>query len=355
MSSGSHEHPAPAHAHPHSDQNWARRALHRLRHGHSHDAGTDPVVASSKDGIKALRLSLGVLAATALAQGAVVVLTGSVALLGDSLHNLADALTAVPLWIAFRLVRRAPNERFTYGYGRAEDLAGVVVVLVIATSAALAAYEAIDRLVHPQDVDFLAVVALAGVLGFLGNEVAAQIRIRTGRRIGSAALVADGLHARIDGLTPLAGVAGAAGFAAGWDAADPIAGLVITAAILVVCRDAARLVLRRLLDAVDPEVSHKISHIVESTPAVESVDRIRSRWIGHRLHIEVEISVDPDRSLEQSHRIAHEVEHRLLHLVARVGPVIVHTSPAARAGRDPHALLAHHRDGASHDHDFNSR
>jgi len=331
-----------------------RRFLARVGHGHGHVAGTDPALESSTDGIRALRLSLAVLAATAVAQGVVVVLSGSVGLLGDTLHNFADALTAVPLWFAFRLGRRAPNSRFTYGYGRAEDVAGIVVVLVVAGSAALAGYEAIERLMHPRPVDLLGVVALAGAVGFVGNEFAARIRIRTGRRIGSAALVADGLHARTDGLTSLAVVAGAAGVAAGWAAADAIAGLVITAAILIVCRDAARMVLVRLLDAVDPEVSHQISHVITSTPGVEALDGVRSRWIGHRLHIEVEISVAPDWTLGQSHGVAHDLEHRLLHLVPRVGDVIVHVSPAARSGRDPHSLLAHHRDGASHDHDFES-
>ncbi|HMF83688.1 MAG TPA: cation diffusion facilitator family transporter [Acidimicrobiia bacterium] len=331
-----------------------RRFLARVGHGHGHVAGTDPALESSTDGIRALRLSLAVLAATAVAQGVAVVLSGSVGLLGDTLHNFADALTAVPLWFAFRLGRRAPNSRFTYGYGRAEDVAGIVVVLVVAGSAALAGYEAIERLMHPRPVDLLGVVALAGAVGFVGNEFAARIRIRTGRRIGSAALVADGLHARTDGLTSLAVVAGAAGVAAGWAAADAIAGLVITAAILIVCRDAARMVLVRLLDAVDPEVSHQISHVITSTPGVEALDGVRSRWIGHRLHIEVEISVAPDWTLGQSHGVAHDLEHRLLHLVPRVGDVIVHVSPAARSGRDPHSLLAHHRDGASHDHDFES-
>ena len=354
MPSAAFGHPKAAHEHDLKHSGWTRRFLGGLRHGHSHGPGMDAVLESSSDGIHALRVSLAVLATTAIAQGVVVVVSGSVALLGDTLHNFADALTAVPLWLAFRLGRRAPNNRFNYGYGRAEDLAGVVVVLVIAASAALAAYEAIDRLVHPRNVDLLAVVALAGVLGFVGNEVAAQIRIRIGRRIGSAALVADGLHARTDGLTSLAVVAGAAGVAAGWDAADPIAGLVITA-ILFVCRDAARLVFRRLLDAVDPEVSQQISRVVASTRGVESLDGVRSRWIGHRLHVEVEISVEPERTLEQAHGVAHEVEHRLLHLVPRVGSVIVHTSPAARPGRDPHSLLAHHRDRAVHDHDFDAR
>jgi cation diffusion facilitator family transporter len=355
MSSGTHEHLEPADEHDPTHPGWTRRFLAGFRHGHSHGPGIDPVPESSTEGIRALRVSLGVLAATALTQGAVVVLSRSVALLGDSLHNAADALTAVPLWIAFWVGRRPPNKRFNYGYGRAEDVAGIVVVLVIAGSAGVATYEAIHRLVNPHSIDFLPVVALAGVLGFVGNEIAAQIRIRTGRRIGSAALVADGLHARTDGLTSLAVVAGAAGVASGWDAADPIAGLVITAAIIFVCRDAARLVFRRLLDAVDPEVSQQISDVVASTRDVESVDRVRSRWIGHRLHVDIEISVEPDETLEQAHGVAHEVEHRLLHRVPKVGSVIVHTSPAASRGHDPHALLAHHRDGRSHDHDFDGR
>src|SRR5262249_3227917 len=184
----------------------------------------------------------------------------------------------------------------------------------------------IERVRHPGPGDLLGVVAVAGAGGFVGNEFAARIRIRTGRRIGSAALVADGLHARTDGLTSLVVVAGAAGVAAGWAAADAIAGLVITAAILIVSRDAARMVLVRLLDAVDPEVSHQISHVITSTPGVEALDGVRSRWIGHRLHIEVEISVAPDWTLEQSHDVAHDLEHRLLHLVPRVGDVIVHVS-----------------------------
>ncbi len=180
--------------------------------------------------------------------------SGSVALFADTVHNFSDALTAVPLWVAFVLARRPSSRRYTYGLGRAEDLAGVFIVAMTALSAVLAGVESVRRLLEPQPVDNLGWVMLAGVLGFAGNEAVAVYRIRAGRRIGSAALVADGLHARTDGFTSLAVVAAAAGVAAGFPLADPIVGLVVTAAILLVLRGAAVEVYRRLMDGVDPHL-----------------------------------------------------------------------------------------------------
>ena len=228
--------------------------LRHLLRPHSHQAAdqVDAVMEASAEGIRVLWISLGVLGVTALIQLVVTVLSGSVALLGDTLHNAADALTALPLGVAFVLGHRPPTRRYTYGYGRAEDLAGIVIVLTIAASSALAAYEAITRLVHPHRVTDLIAVAAAALAGFAGNELAARYRIRTGRKIGSAALVADGLHARTDGLTSLAVLLGAGGVALGWDWADPAVGLLITVAILAVLRQAAREIYRRLMDAVDP-------------------------------------------------------------------------------------------------------
>jgi cation diffusion facilitator family transporter len=340
------------HDHPHGHGHGLKSRLRDLVRGHTHDPAeqVDSTLEGSLEGTRALAGSLLVLGLTAIAQAVVVVFSGSVALLGDTLHNFADALTAVPLWIAFRLGRRAPNDRFTYGYGRVEDLAGVVVVLVIAISAIAAGYEAIDRLINPRAVDHLIVVAAAGVIGFVGNEIAAQLRIRTGRRIGSAALVADGLHARTDGLTSLAVIAGVIGVALGWQAADPIAGLVIMIAIVGVLRGAIRLVFRRLLDAVDPELYRDVTRVVESTPGVIGLNQLRVRWVGHRLHVEADITVAADRSLAAAHDIAHQVEHHLLHQVPRVQTVIVHPSPTPSPGRDPHAVLAHHDDGRPHEH-----
>jgi cation diffusion facilitator family transporter len=302
----------------------------------------DSALETSRRGLRALVWSFVVLLATALVQLGVVLLTGSVALLGDTIHNAADALTAVPLGVAFLLGRLAASRRYTYGLGRAEDLAGAVIVLLIAASAGLAAYTAIDRLLHPHPVTHLWVVALAGLIGFAGNEIVARYRITVGRRIGSAALVADGVHARTDGFTSLAVVVGAGGVAIGLPWADPVIGLAITVAILFTLRGAAREVFRRLLDAVDPADVSATERAAATVAGVVTVGQVRMRWIGHRLHAELAITVDPAATVEAAHRLAHQVEHHLIHTVPRLTTATVHTEPAGAA--DPaHDTLAHHR------------
>jgi len=298
---------------------------------------------ASAAGMRALWLSLAVLAATAGLQAVVVALSGSVALLGDTLHNAADALTAVPLGVAFLLGRRPPSRRYTYGYGRAEDLAGVAIVLIIAASAAVAGYAAVTRLAHPHPVSDLAAVACAAVIGFIGNEAVARYRIRTGRRIGSAALVADGLHARADGFTSLAVLLGVGGVAAGWGWADPVVGLLITGAILLVLWQAAREIGRRLMDAVDPAVVDQVERALRGTPGVLGVGQVRVRWIGHHLRAECEVVVAGAASAVQAHQVAVDAEHRLLHALPRLTAALVHADPQPAAGADHHALLAAHR------------
>jgi cation diffusion facilitator family transporter len=297
---------------------------------------------SSRDGLRALWISLIVLACTAAIQAVVVALSGSVALLGDTLHNVADALTAVPLGLAFIIGRRPPTRRYTYGYGRAEDLAGIVIVLVIAASSVLAAYEAIRRLAHPQDVHHLWAVAVAALVGFAGNEVVARYRIGAGRRIGSAALVADGLHARTDGFTSLAVLLGAGGVAIGWRWADPVVGLLITVAIAVVLKDAAKQVYRRLMDAVDPDLLDRVEEVLRSTPGVRDIGTARMRWIGHRLRAECEIAVDDGLTVTEAHAIAHDAEHRLIHGIPRLTAAIVHAEPLTSRGAQ-HDQMSDHR------------
>jgi cation diffusion facilitator family transporter len=344
-----HDHPHEHdHGHDHGHEHERGGWWHRVRHlvtPHSHDSAdkVDSAMESSRDGMRALWISLLVLGTTAITQGAVAAISGSVALLGDTLHNVADALTAVPLGIAFVLGRRAATRRYTYGYGRAEDLAGIVIVAVIAISAALAAYQAIDRLIHPADVSHLVVVAAAGLIGFLGNEAVAQYRIRVGRRIGSAALVADGLHARTDGFTSLAVVVGAAGVAIGWQWADPVVGLGITVAILFVLKDAAREVYRRLMDAVDPVLVDTVEETLRTTPGVLDVGTVRLRWIGHELRAECEIIVDPHQPVAAAHAIAVDAEHQLIHAIPRLTAAFVHADPQPHDGTDHHAKLAHHQ------------
>jgi len=293
--------------------------------------------------MRALWVSLAVLGGTALAQAVVVVISGSVALLGDTVHNAADALTAVPLGVAFVLGRRAATRRFTYGFGRAEDLAGIVIVLTIAASAAFAAWAAVERLLDPRPVQHIPTVAVAAVIGFAGNEWVARHRIRVGRAIGSAALVADGLHARTDGFTSLAVLMGAGGAALGWQLADPLVGLAITAAIVLVLRDAAREVFRRVLDAVEPALVDRAEQVLRGVPGVREVGELRLRWIGHRLRAEVAVVVDGEVSVRRAHEIAVAAEHALLHAVPKLTAALIHPDPAPAPGEtDPHLALAHH-------------
>ena len=297
---------------------------------HSHDPAdsVDDALESSAQGIRAVKIGLIALAVTAVFQLVIVGLSGSVALAADTIHNFSDALTAIPLWIAFALGRRAATKRYTYGLGRAEDLAGLFVLLMIALSAIIAGYEAVRRLLHPITIDHLGWVAAAGIIGFLGNELVALYRIRVGRRIGSAALVADGLHARTDGFTSLAVVFGAVGVWLGFPLADPIIGLLITAAILIVLRTAARDVFARLLDGVDPDLVDSAEQALAAEPGVLGVRQVRMRWIGHRLHADAELDIDPAISLSEAHRLAHNAEHTLTHAVPKLSSALIHAYPA---------------------------
>jgi cation diffusion facilitator family transporter len=249
----------------------------------------------------------------------------------------------VPLGIAFVVSRRPPTRRYTYGYGRAEDLAGVAIVVIIAASSALTAHEAVTRLAHLRPVTNLIAVAVAAATGFTGNELVARYRIRVGRKIGSAALVADGLHARTDGFTSLAVLLGVGGVAIGWDWADPVVGLVITVAILAVLRQAAREIYRRLMDAVDPALVDQAEQTLRATPGVLGVGQVRLRWIGHQLRAECEVIVDPDDSVVQAHEVAVRAEHALLHAIPCLAAALVHADPQAQGGADYHAELATHR------------
>jgi cation diffusion facilitator family transporter len=327
----------PSHDHAHDQGGHSPSHWPRLRHAwssiagsHSHDHADrlDAALEADSRGRRALWSSLLILAVTAAVQGVVVAFSGSVALLGDTLHNVADALTAVPLLIAFRLGRRPPTKRFTYGYGRAEDIGGLFVLAMITLSSVLAGWVAIDRLLHPRSVTDLWAVVAAAFIGFAGNELVARYRVRVGRSIGSAALVADGLHARTDGFTSLAVLLGAGGVALGWRDADPLIGLVITVAILGVLRSAARQVGARLMDAVDPGLVDQASAAVMSVNGIRELRELHIRWIGHTLRAEVDATVDPDLTVTEAHELAHHAEAHLLHYVPRVAAATVHTSPA---------------------------
>lgn len=326
-----HDH-GHGHGHTHdAPTGWAkvRHAASEMFGMHSHDAADqiDDAMEATDAGRRALIISLIGLGVTALLQAVVVAFTGSVALLGDTLHNVADAATAIPLLIAFSLARRPASTRFTFGYGRAEDLAGVFVVAMIALSGLVVGYEAVQRLLHPQPVSYLWAVAAAAVIGFVGNEIVARYRIRVGRAIGSAALVADGLHARADGFTSLAVLAGAGGVALGWEWADPVVGLLIALAITGVLWSAAKQVGARLMDAVEPGLYDRARSSVRGVKEVRGIEEMRLRWIGHTLRADVAITVDTGLTLRQAHEIAHHVEAHLLQDIPRLTAALVHVSP----------------------------
>ena len=334
-----HRHDQPAdhhHRHDHDHHGHAdhhgglRGAVAQVFRPHSHDAADaiDDALESDRRGIRAVKVSFAVLVATAAVQVVLVVATGSVALLADTIHNVSDAFTAIPLFIAFRLGRRPANHRYTYGYRRAEDLAGLFVVIMIAISAAVAGWQAVDRLVDPRPLDHVGVLFAAGLVGFVGNELVALYRIREGNAIGSAALVADGYHARTDGFTSLAVALGAVGVWAGFDRADPIVGLLISIAILAVLRGAVRQIYYRLMDAVDPAIVDDITHQAGHTPGVHAVSATKVRWLGHRLVADLTIDVDPDSSVSAGHQIATATRHHVTRTVAHLDDVHIHVHPA---------------------------
>jgi cation diffusion facilitator family transporter len=306
---------------------------------HSHTHGViDPSLFSTERGIWALKISLVGLMATAVMQVIVVYFTGSVALLADTIHNFGDALTAVPLWIAFRVGEWKPTKRFTYGYGRVEDLAGAFIVFMILLSAAVAGYESFQRLFNPQPVQHIWAVAAASIIGFIGNEAVAWFRIKVGKEIGSAALVADGQHARVDGLTSLAVLAGAVGVWLGFPLADPLVGLGITVAILRIVWDSGKQIFARIIDGVDGEVVDEIEHAVSHVPGVQAVTEVRVRWLGHRMRAELCVTVDRALTVEQGHDIAKEVHHELLDHLPYLSSATIHVHPDNASGDDhPHS------------------
>jgi divalent metal cation (Fe/Co/Zn/Cd) transporter len=328
-----------------------------IGHGHDHDhdhthGGVDPALRDSRAGMRALLISLVILGITAAIQAVLVVFTGSVALLADTVHNVGDAFTAIPLGAAFLLGRKPATDRFPYGLHRTEDLAGLAIIAIIFFSGAYAIYEAITRFIHPEDPTHLWVLVAAGVVGFAGNEWVAEYRIRVGRQIGSAALIADGQHARVDGFTSLGVVAGAAGAMLGFPLADPIVGLIIGLLIMKIVWDAARHIGSRMLDGIEPEVVDALRTATADVPGVQAVYEVRARWVGHRVWAEINVGVDGALAVTEGHEIAREVQHQLSHEVPHLGTVVVHVDPVSQGGEQHHAHAHHadHHHGPGHAH-----
>jgi cation diffusion facilitator family transporter len=280
--------------------------------GHSHVHGAiDPEIAASEQGLWAVQWSLVGLVITALLQAAVFWLSGSVALLADLIHNIGDALTALPLGVAFFMARRSPTQRFAYGFGRLEDLAGLAIVGVVLASALITVYESIDRFYHPQPLSHLGALAVAAIVGFVGNELVALFRMRVGRRINSAALIADGQHAMADGLVSLAVLLSAIGVSLGYPWADPVVGLMITGVLLKIVWESGQTVFSRLLDGVEPEFLEAIHQAVEPVAEVQGIEQLRARWLGHRLYTEIDVALPPTLSLQEAQQVTEMVQAEL--------------------------------------------
>lgn len=314
---GEHRHVhALNHGHEHDHE-------HGRGHGHGHTHGVmDATIASTARGIWAIKWSFVGLMITAIFQVFVVALSGSVALLADTIHNFGDAVTAVPLWIAFLFARRKPSPRFPYGLGKVEDIAGAIIVLIILFSALVAAYESVQRFLHPQPIDYLGAVVAASIIGFLGNEAVAVFRIRVGREINSVALIADGYHARVDGWTSLAVLVGALGVWFGFPLADPIVGLGISVAIFGIVWQSARAVTIRALDGIEPEVVQEIHHAVEHVSGIDRIGDVKARWLGHKLRAEIGIGLDSATTVKEAgivvERVREELHAHMPHLAYAV-------------------------------------
>ena len=312
-----------------------------LVHDHDHVSGAARQMDTGEVGIRATKVSLLALGVTAAIQAIIVVFSGSVALLSDTLHNLTDALTAIPLWIAFALGRRRPTRSYTYGFNRVEDAAGLLIVVAIGASAVLVIWESVRRFMDPRLMDHIPWVIAAGIIGALGNEFVARYRIRTGESIGSEALITDGRHARTDALTSLAVVAAGIGAAFGAAWVDPVAGLVVAAAILWLTVTSARRMSRRALDGIEPEIVEQVEATIREVPGVRDTSDLRVRWHGHQLRIGVSICVDAEISVREGHDIAVQVEHELHHQFSSPVTVLVHVDPLTPG--DVHEATAHHR------------
>jgi len=324
----------------HDLRNLHENGRHGILHFHAHGPA-DPSLLSAEKGIWAVKWSFFGLMITAVIQIVVVWRSGSMALLADTVHNFGDAATAIPLWIAFSLAKKPPNNRFTYGYGRMEDLAGLAIIFTILLSGLFIGYESIERIFHPREVEMLWAVVGAALIGFVGNEIVALFRIRVGKEIKSAALVADGYHARVDGLTSLAVLAGAIGVWIGYPQIDALVGIFITVAILAIVWQSGKAVFSRLIDGTEPEALDQIRMVAGQTEGVLDVTQIRIRWLGHRLHAEINISVDSNLTVKDGHDIANEVQHQLRHNLSYLSNAVIHVDPQEASGEEFHKIASH--------------
>jgi cation diffusion facilitator family transporter len=255
---------------------------------------------------RAVAVSAIGLAATGLAELLLALLTGSVGLLGDAIHNLSDVSTSAVVFLGFRLSRRPPTERYPYGLERAEDLAGIGIAVVVWASAAFAGFESIRKLLEHGRTAHVGAGLAGAALGIIGNQVVARYKLTTGRRINSATLIADARHSWLDALSSAGALAGLVAVAAGQAWGDPVAGLAVTVFICHVGYEVTSDVVRRLADGIDPEVITAAETAAGSVPGVIHA-HARARWTGRTLRVEIEGWVDPDLPVRAADALGRQV------------------------------------------------
>jgi cation diffusion facilitator family transporter len=335
------EHGDHGHGHDHGAA-AAESGGHRDGGGHGHVHGRP--AATTPGALRTLVLASIGLALVSAAELAISALSGSAAVLADGLHNLGDVFTTVALAGAFLLSNRAPTRRFPYGYHRGEDLAGLVVLLLIVASAVASGVTSVEHLLHRTTLSHPGVAFAAALVGLVGNEAVARYKTVMGRRLRSLSLIADGQHSRIDGLASLGAAAGVAGAWAGVPQLDPVAGLVITVVIALVAFDTARNVTARLLDEADASLLATIEEVAAAAPGVLAVSEVRARWTGRRMRAELVLEVSPEETVSRAHALGEQVRHQLFHRIEGLVEVVVHLDPAGDA--EAHRSVRHHEAGS---------
>lgn len=224
----------------------------------------------------------------------------------------------------------------TYGYGRLEDIAGIIIIVIILFSAIVALDQSIEKFINPTEIRSTGWVMAAAIIGFLGNEVVAHYRINTGKEIGSVALVADGKHSRIDGLTSLAVFFAALGVMLGYPVVDPIVGAIISIFIFGIVVETTKDVFKRLLDIVDPELIDKIEEVTSSVEKVKSVHDVKARWLGHTIQVDISVAVDENLPVREGHNVAVNVHRKLIHEIPHLENITIHVDPESEIGEVKH-------------------
>lgn len=311
--------------------------------GHSHSSAHY----GNKDAVRAVIVSAVALGLAALAEITASLISGSASVLADGLHNAGDVLTSFILLFTFALVRRPATRRFSSGYGRFEDVATLLIILVIIVTAAVAAAESVSKLINPVTYSGIPLSLGAALVGVIANLGVSEYKLRVGRGIGSESLEADGIHSRVDALVSAGAFVGIGLAGLGLRIADPIAGILITFAIVYVLAGTVKQLFYRMMDAVDPTIVDEITQAASSVNGVLQVHDVRVRWVGRQLVAVMHVAMDPKSTLENAHALAMRVEDAVCHEVP-AARLEIHMDPGTT--KHKHALVGTQDPEVEHEH-----